>query len=223
MPKTLKKDGRAGQSARLKTRGRGFAGAEENSAERDGEVFKSPGRARIMASVREMARPLAAEMNLDLIEIQYRRESGRMVLRLFLDRGPNDGPAGEAEAEPSGPGGVTLDELARLNRELGLLLDLADILPGRYTLEVSSPGLDRLLNYPDDFRRYQNRPASLRLRAEDGSRRSLKGILKGLNAQGDIIFQPEEARPGEGPVLVPSARLISARLTPRINWRSGAE
>src|SRR6059036_797175 len=76
----------------------------------------------------ELAEPLALGAGLELVDVQYRPEGGRLVLRLLIDR-PD--------------GGITIDELARISRELGDVLDAHDVVPGRYQLECSSPGLNR--------------------------------------------------------------------------------
>lgn len=230
MSKTRKKDFRTDEGSGLKKKSRAATRPVLDRAEQDPEDHhKSHDRAQLIGAIREMVLPLAAEMDLDLVEIQYRRESGRMVLRLFVDHylqtvSPADpGSTGVAQPLEHGSGGITLDELTKLSRELSLLLDLADFLPDRYILEVSSPGLDRLLDYPDDFQRYRNRRVSLRLKAGDDSKQSLKGFLEGLNSQGDIVFQPDGAPPGEKPLLFPAGQLVSARLAPRINWRPGTK
>ncbi len=79
---------------------------------------------------------------LELVDIVYRYEGRDLFLRILLDR-------------PEG--GITLDECSRINIEVGSLLDAKDIIPGRYILEVSSPGTDRPLKTKSDFLRCVNR------------------------------------------------------------------
>ena len=95
-------------------------------------------RSAVTQRVWELAEPLALAAGLELVDVQYRPEGGRIVLRLLLDR-------------PEG--GVTLDELTRVSRELGDVLDAHDAVPGRYHLECSSPGLNRPLVREPHFRR----------------------------------------------------------------------
>ena len=83
----------------------------------------------------------------DLIEVQYGREQRGMVLRLFIDR-----PEGNSVA-----GGINVDDCERVSHSLGALLDQADPLPGRYTLEVSSPGAERPLRTLEEYRRFLGR------------------------------------------------------------------
>ena len=94
-------------------------------------------RSAVTQRVWDLAEPVALARGLELVDVQFRPEGGRTVLRLLVDR-------------PEG--GVTLDALSGLSRELGDLLDVHDAVPGRYHLECSSPGLNRpLLRETHDF------------------------------------------------------------------------
>ena len=100
----------------------------------------------VVARVTELVEPLAASLGLELAEVEYRQEGRQMVLRLYIDR----------------DGGVTLDDCSAVSRELTEILDVEDIIQGHYTLEVSSPGLNRLLKKPSDFERYTGRLVKIR-------------------------------------------------------------
>ena len=95
--------------------------------------------------VRELAASVAAAHGLELFDVTYGRESGRNVLRVVLDR-----PGPSATAEES----VSLEHCARVSEELSAVLDVEDVVPDGYTLEVSSPGLDRPLRTRDDYERF---------------------------------------------------------------------
>ncbi len=84
---------------------------------------------RLQAAIQGFAEPLLADMGLELVEIQYRREGHGWVLRFFIDR----------------EGGVTIDDCAAASREIGARIEVEDLIDHAYTLEVSSPGLERLL------------------------------------------------------------------------------
>src|SRR5437762_14340732 len=105
-------------------------------------------RSAVTQRVWELAEPLALGGGVELVDVQYRPEGGRVVLRLLLDR-------------PEG--GVTLDELTRVSRELGDLLDAHDAVPGRYQLECSSPGINRPLLREAHFRRVLGRSEERRV------------------------------------------------------------
>ncbi|HEY9073961.1 MAG TPA: ribosome maturation factor RimP, partial [Desulfobaccales bacterium] len=80
--------------------------------------------------VTELMQPLLEAQGVELVELQYARpKRGRGTLRLFLDQ----------------PGGITIEVLTRINRLVGQLLEVHDLIPGPYTLEVSSPGATRAL------------------------------------------------------------------------------
>lgn len=110
-----------------------------------------------------LAEPHVRDAGLDLIEVQYGREQTGLVLRLFID-GDGGGPVGFEQCE-------------RVSRDVSAALDVADLIPNAYQLEVSSPGLDRPLRRERDFERFQGKSARIRL--EDGvdGRRNFSGTL----------------------------------------------
>ena len=160
-----------------------------------------------ISRVEELAGPVLAGVGLELVEAQYRRESSGWVLRLFIDRAlENDSVSGG----PAGSG-VTLDECVRMNREIGRLLDVEDIVDGAYTLEVSSPGLDRPLTKPRDFVRFAGRQVKIRAMLPEG-RRKLKGILLGLKDDSISIEV-------DGDVLnIPYDQAERVQLVPVVDW-----
>ncbi len=123
----------------------------------------------VVSRITELAEPLVASLGMELVETEYRREGREMVLRLFVDR----------------EGGVTLDDCAAVSRELSEILDVEDFIQANYTLEVSSPGLDRPLKKPADYSRYQGRLVRIRtfeLFPDDAGnpRKTFTGKLLGL-------------------------------------------
>jgi ribosome maturation factor RimP len=125
-----------------------------------------------------IAEPLVREEGLEIVDVEYRRESRGMVLRYYLDR---DG----------GTGGVSLDDLTRVSRQLGDLLDVHDTVPGSYNLEVSSPGINRRLRRPDHFRRYLGKPIRVRTVAPVNGRRSFVGVLTAVEGEGIVLREGE--------------------------------
>jgi ribosome maturation factor RimP len=85
----------------------------------------------------ELVRPVVEAAGLELVEVSLRRESGRKVLRVTVDR----------------PGGVDLETISATSEKVSRRLDLEGFAPGPYALELSSPGLERTLRGPQDFRR----------------------------------------------------------------------
>ena len=111
--------------------------------------------ADIVERVRDLAVRVAGTYGLEIFDVQFRREASGMVLRIRLDR---PGPAATAEDS------VGVDDCARVSRDLSAVLDVEDVVPTAYTLEVSSPGLDRPLRDAADYRRFCGRRAKLVMR-----------------------------------------------------------
>ena len=103
---------------------------------------------RALTGVRAAAERVARSYGLEIFDVQFRREAQGMVLRVRIDR-----PGSGATAEES----VSVEDCARVSRDLSAILDVEDVVPTAYTLEVSSPGLDRPLRRADDYRRFAGR------------------------------------------------------------------
>jgi ribosome maturation factor RimP len=145
----------------------------------------------IISRLEELIRPLVESQGGDLVELQYGRpRRGRGILRLFVDR----------------PGGITLEELTRINRIVGGLLEVHDVIPGSYNLEVSSPGLTRALTKPEDYQRYAGRLVRVTTRTPWEGRQVHRGILQGLE-DGQVCLQE-----GESVLRIPLDEIARARL-----------
>src|SRR5688572_32903864 len=117
-----------------------------------------------LEQIRAIAERVAASRGLTIWDIQSRRETSGHVVRIFIDR---PGPAATPEES------VSIEDCAEINRELSTILDVEDPLPFAYTLEVSSPGLDRPLRGEDDYRRFAGRRAKVVVsEAVDNQKRS---------------------------------------------------
>jgi len=95
--------------------------------------------------VRSAAERVTADRRFELVDVELKRAAGGQLVRLYVDR----------------PGGIGLDELQSVSEEVSAILDAEDPIEGRYTLEVSSPGLDRPLRGETDYRRFVGRLAKL--------------------------------------------------------------
>jgi ribosome maturation factor RimP len=144
-------------------------------------------RAAVTRRVWELSEPLARAVGLELVDVQYRPEGGRLILRLLLDRSP--GSPDRPSDVPSA--GVTLDELARVSRELGDVLDAHDAVPGRYHLECSSPGLNRPLVRPEHFRRAVGQRVRVRMHEPLDGRRQFRGLLLDASEQAISVQDPD--------------------------------
>ena len=149
--------------------------------------------------VRDAATRVAASYGLDIFEVELRREGGQQVLRVVLDRpGPN------RTAEES----VSLEDCARVSEELSAILDVEDIVPAdRYTLEVSSPGLDRPLRHPEDYRRFAGRRAKIVLSEPVARQTAFAGRVLGIDGD-EVLFESEGGKQVHLPLrLITRARL----------------
>ncbi len=149
--------------------------------------------------VREAAARIAASYGLDIFDVEMRREGRQHILRVILDR-----PGSNATAEDS----VSLDDCARVAEDLGAWLDVEDAVPeDRYTLEVSSPGLDRPLRHADDYRRFAGRRAKIVLSEPVARQTAFAGRIQGMDGE-DVLFESEGGKPVRLPLrLVTRARL----------------
>jgi len=125
----------------------------------------------VVGRVRTIAARVAASYGLDIFDVQFRREAPGMVLRIRLDR-----PGSRGTAEDS----VTVEECAKVSRDLSAIFDVDDVVPGQYTLEVSSPGLDRPLTRAEDYERFAGRRAKLVMREKIDGQGYFKGTLGGV-------------------------------------------
>jgi ribosome maturation factor RimP len=130
-----------------------------------------------LEQIRAIAERVAAARGLEIWDIQSRRETGGHVVRVFIDR---PGPSGTPEDS------VSIEDCEQVNREIGTILDVEDPLPFAYTLEVSSPGLDRPLRGPDDYRRFAGRLAKIVVKEAVDNQKAFEGRLNGVD--GDVVL-----------------------------------
>jgi ribosome maturation factor RimP len=119
--------------------------------------------------VREIAERVAASSGLEVVEVEFLGGGKARMLRVFLDK-----PA--AGSDPLA--GVTHEDCANFSREFGTILDVEDVVPGSYTLEVSSPGLDRKLIKAADFTRFTGSRMKLMTRQPVNNNRHFEGRLE---------------------------------------------
>ena len=152
----------------------------------------------IVGQVRVIAERVAASYGLEIFDVQFRREAQGMVLRVQVDR---PGPAATAEES------VSIEDCARVSRDLSAMLDVDDVVPDAYTLEVSSPGLDRPLRHAGDYRRFAGRRAKLVMSAAVDGQMFFKGRLGGVSGDHVLIQTDDERRH-----LVPLGVIVRANL-----------
>ena len=122
---------------------------------------------KLLQEVREVVEPILQSQGYELVDLEYQRESRGWVLRIYLDR----------------EGGITLDDCTGVSHEVGAVLEVKDVIPNAYVLEVSSPGLTRPLKKPEDYNRFRNQLVKIKLFQPLDGRRNFKGTLLGLEVE----------------------------------------
>jgi len=154
----------------------------------------------IAQKAEDILEPLLATEGLSLVDVEYKWEQRGWVLRVLIER----------------ENGITVDDCARVSREFGQLLDVEDIIPTAYQLEVSSPGLDRPLKKEEDFAKYSGRRVRIKTRDQISGRRNFKGALLGCG-EGEVIVQVN----GNEVFAIPLSAILKANLEVEVNHLRG--
>jgi len=133
---------------------------------------------RLLQEVRQLIDPILQSRGVELVDLEYQRESHGWVLRAYIGR--EEGVS------------VTLEDCSEVSGELGAALEVQDLIPNPYTLEVSSPGLTRPLRKPEDYNKYRNRLVKIRTFEAIEGRKNFKGILQGL--EGEKVYLQMEGK-----------------------------
>ena len=132
-------------------------------------------------TIRTIAERVAQARGLEVWDIQSRRETTGHVVRVFIDR---PGPAATPDES------VSVEDCAEVNRELSTILDVEDPLPFAYTLEVSSPGLDRPLRNDGDYARFAGRLAKIVVSEAVNNQKAFEGRLRGVENDAVLLEAP---------------------------------
>ncbi len=128
----------------------------------------------IVARVREIAQRVGDSEGIDIVDVELAGSGGRRLLRIYIDK----------------PTGVTHGDCENVSQQVGAILDVEDAVPGgSYTLEVSSPGVERRLNRPQDFERSLGKKVKIVLREPCEERRYWEGMLVGISG-GTVTVEP---------------------------------
>ena len=141
--------------------------------------------------VNELAEQTAIDHGVELVHVEMAGPDGHPIVRVFIDK----------------PGGVTHDDCSDLSHHLGTVLDVEDFIHSAYTLEVSSPGLERGLYKPTDYERFAGRAAKIKTRSAIKNQRNFRGRIVGL-ANSEVIFEDKTS----GRVQIPLAEVAKANL-----------
>ncbi len=156
-------------------------------------VLKSMKATPMERKVADLAAPVAESLGLRLVCVRITGEGGAQNVQVIAEN-----PATRA---------LPLDDCTKLSRELSALMDVEDPVKSAYRLEISSPGIDRLLVSPEDFADFAGFEAKLELEFPQDGQKRFRGILRGI--EGDLV---KLDMPDKGPVTVPYSGLAKARL-----------
>jgi ribosome maturation factor RimP len=145
----------------------------------------------VIRRVWTLAEPLCESEGLELIQVEYQRESSGRILRLYIDK----------------PGGIRLDDCAAVSRQLGDILDVNLDDAGPYNLEVTSPGPERHLAKMKDVKKFRGHRAKLTISGLLNGQKNFKGIILGVT--GDQVSLQIDGRT----VTIPYVDILKARLT----------
>ena len=152
--------------------------------------FSLESREKMIAQANKLAAPLCEAEGVELVHIEYQRETGGRILRLYIDK----------------PGGITLDDCVRVSRQFSDLLDAKIETEEYYSLEVSSPGPDRPLGNALDFEKFKGNVAKIKTHQPVDGQKNFKGVLLGIS-EGTVKLLVNEKT-----VAIPFQEITKARL-----------
>ncbi len=144
--------------------------------------------------IEDMLQSTVAALGYELWGVEHTAQGKHSVVRVYIDS----------------PAGITVDDCAVVSGQVSSILDVEDPIAGEYTLEVSSPGMDRLLFKLEQYFGYVGETVEVRLRSAFEGRRKFKGILKGIEGD-DIVIQVDDHE-----FLLPYGAIEKARVQPRV-------
>ena len=148
------------------------------------------GKGSVTESIEELVTPITEENRLELVDVEYKKEGKDWFLRIFIDK----------------EGGVTVDDCTRVSREIEDLIDVEEVVPTSYVLEVSSPGLERPLKKEKDFLRFKGKRAHVTTYTPIHEQKNFKGTIRDF--QEDILFLDIDSQSVE----IPKNQIAKARL-----------
>jgi len=144
--------------------------------------------------IADMLQPTVEALGFALRGVEHLTQGRHSVLRIYIDS----------------PTGIAIEDCATVSEQVSGILDVEDPIAGEYTLEVSSPGLDRLLFTLEQYSGYIGEVVELRLRSAFEGRRKFKGTLKGIEGE-DVVIQIDDHE-----YLLPFGAIEKARVQPRV-------
>jgi len=140
-------------------------------------------RQEVVTKIEEIAQRVAASEGIEVVEVEFKGSGSSHLVRISIDK----------------PQGVSHADCELISQQVGTILDVENVVPGHYTLEVSSPGVERKLLKPNDYIRFQGKKAKIVLREPVAERRHWEGTLAGV-ANGTVSLEVDAGRVLEFPL-----------------------
>ncbi|MEW6661209.1 MAG: ribosome maturation factor RimP [Bacillota bacterium] len=131
----------------------------------------------IASRIQELVRPVVEEQGYELVDVEYAKEGKNWFLKLYIDQ----------------PDGIQLDDCEKVSKAVDLLLDEHDLIPHRYYLEVSSPGIERPLKTKKDFERFAGTKVKVNTYSPVEGKKNFSGLLLGLE-DGAVVIETEDSK-----------------------------
>jgi ribosome maturation factor RimP len=149
------------------------------------------GAGSILERVQEIAEQAAQDRGLELVHAEVAGPDNKPIVRIFIDK----------------PGGITHEDCSEMSLHIGTILDVEDFIHSAYTLEVSSPGLERGLYKKADYERFAGSRAKLKTQQPINGQRNFRGRLVGIEGA-DVLFEDRTS----GRVSIPFELVVKANL-----------
>jgi ribosome maturation factor RimP len=157
-------------------------------------------REAVASKIEEIAQRVTESEGMELVEVEIKGGGNQRLVRISIDK----------------PAGITHADCELVSQQVGTILDVEDVMPGgRYTLEVSSPGVERKLLKPHDYERFQGKKVKVTLREAIDGRRTWEGTLAGLSEDAAGRSVALEVGPGQT-VRFPFEQVLKANL--KFEW-----
>ena len=148
------------------------------------------GKGSVTESIEELVTPIVNENRLELVDVEYKKEGKNWFLRIFIDKA----------------GGVTVDDCTQVSRQIEDLIEVEEVVPSSYILEVSSPGLDRPLKKEEDFLRFKGKCARVTTYTPINHQKNFTGTIEDF--QNEVLFLEIDSQHVE----IPQNQIAKARL-----------
>ena len=150
-----------------------------------------------LKKVEKLAENIIENEGMELVFVEFVPEGKRWILRIYIDK----------------EGGVTIKDCQKISNQISYELDVEDFIPHSYTLEVSSPGIDRIVGKKKDFKKFAGEKIKVQLKGDIGGRKKVEGILKGVDEKDNVVVETDD-----GEFKIPLPQIKKANLKREIKF-----